>query len=232
MRLRPIAIFFVCWALLSFALWMVLRSAIYDPALRAASQYADAERVRWPAWIMANTVPFVAAAIVVGVAAVLARQARRAPQQRHPATALANQVPAATALQRVPAAIKGEAKTTAIAINESPASLSATRQIYIRPTASLVHSGARFGLVVVRQDHQAGDEIYFKKLDDRGTLMARVPLSAARLKCFIDYKGQPFERVRRGLALSRFAIIPPRPRRDFRVWFALPNDGANNSRTL
>jgi hypothetical protein len=229
MRLRPIAIFVVGWALLSLALWTALPTAIYDPVLRAASQYADAERARWLAWNLANALPFVAAAIVVGLAAALARPARRGPP-RHPAAVITNPAPAASVAQGAPATVKREALTTAIAIKEPTASLSATRQIYIRPTASLVHSGARFGLVVVRSDQRASDEIYFKKLDDRGTLMARVPLGAARFKCFIDYKGQSFERVRRALAHSRFAIMSPRPRKGFRVWFAPPNDRARIGR--
>jgi hypothetical protein len=231
MRLRPIAIFIVCWALLSLALWTVLASAIYDPALRTVSRYADAERAQWLAWLVANAVPFVAAAIVIGLTAALARPARRTPP-RHPATEIASQVPAAAVAQRASAPIKGEAPTTAVAIKGPGASLSATRRIYIRPAASLVHSGARFGLVMVRPDQQACDEIYFKKLDDRGTLMARVPLGAAQFKCFVDYKGQSFERVRRALAHSRFSITPPRSQNDFRAWFALPNDRALHGRAM
>jgi hypothetical protein len=231
MRLRPIAIFIVCWALLSLALWTVLASAIYDPALRTVSQYADAERAQWLAWTVANAVPFVAAAVVVGLAAALARAARRGPPQ-HPAAVIPNQMPATPAAQRVPAPIQGETLTTAVAIKGPGASLSAIRRIYIRPAASLVHSGARFGLVMVRPGQQASDEIYFKKLDDRGTLMACVPLGAARFKCFIDYKGQSFERVRRALAHTRFSIITPRPQNDFRAWFALPNDRALHGRAM
>jgi hypothetical protein len=231
MRLRPIAIFIVCWALLSLALWTVLPSAIHDPALSAASRYEDAEHAQWLAWLVANAVPFVAAAIVVGLTAALARRARRAPP-RHPATKTASQVPDATAAQRASAPIKGEAPTTAIAIGKPRASVSATQRIYIRPATSLVHSGARFGLVMVRPGQQATDEIYFKKIDDRGTLMACVPLGAARFKCFIDYKGQSFERVRRALAHTRFSIITPRPHNDFRAWFALPNDRALHGRAM
>ena len=95
-----------------------------------------------------------------------------------------------------------------------------TKRLYIRPAKTLVASGARFGVVLLADG--ADKEIYFKKLDDRGTLMAQVPDDRARFKCFVDYKGLKFERVKHALSASRFTIVTPRADRSFRAWFLLP----------
>ena len=94
-----------------------------------------------------------------------------------------------------------------------------TKRLYIRPAKTLVASGARFGVVLLADG--AAKEIYFKKLDDRGTLMAQVPDDRARFKCFVDYKGLKFERVKHALSASRFTIVTPRADRSFRAWFLL-----------
>jgi hypothetical protein len=95
-----------------------------------------------------------------------------------------------------------------------------TKRLYIRPAKTLVASGARFGVVLFADG--ADKEIYFKKLDDRGTLMAQVPDDRARFKCFVDYKGLKFERVKHALSASRFTVVTPRADRSFRAWFLLP----------
>jgi hypothetical protein len=95
-----------------------------------------------------------------------------------------------------------------------------TKRLYIRPAKTLVASGARFGVVLLADG--ANKEIYFKKLDDRGTLMAQVPDDRARFKCFVDYKGLKFERVKHALSASRFTVVTLRADRSFRAWFLLP----------
>jgi hypothetical protein len=95
-----------------------------------------------------------------------------------------------------------------------------TKRLYIRPAKTLVASGARFGVVLLADG--ADKEIYFKKLDDRGTLMAQIPDDRAQFKCFVDYKGLKFERVKHALSASRFTVVTPRADRSFRAWFLLP----------
>jgi hypothetical protein len=114
----------------------------------------------------------------------------------------------------------------------APAPRAVTRPLYIKPPVTLVNSGARFGVAVT--PHGAGirdvgarsvQEIYFTKLDDRGTLMAQIPYDhqrKSRLEYFVDYKGLKFESVRHALTVGRFILVNPRADRHFRAWFLLP----------
>jgi hypothetical protein len=111
------------------------------------------------------------------------------------------------------------------------------RKVYIKPAKMLVHSGARFGIVLVNGEKSAGpgvarDEIYFKKLDDKGTLVAQIPRGGhgrPQLRYFVDYRGLKFERVKRALAQSRFTLLTRQQDRSFRAWFAPSN--SSTSRT-
>jgi hypothetical protein len=106
-------------------------------------------------------------------------------------------------------------------------------KIYIKPPKTLVHAGARFGVVLRNGDAanepSAGrDEIYFRSLDDRGILIAQVPRNDVRqpeIRYFVDYKGLKFERVKRALAASRFTLLSRQQDKTFRAWF-LPSGGA------
>jgi hypothetical protein len=114
----------------------------------------------------------------------------------------------------------------------APAPRALTRPLYIKPPVTLVNSGARFGVAVTPHGAgirdvgaRSGQEIYFTKLDDRGTLMAQIPYDhqrRPRLKYFVDYKGLKFEAVRRALTARRFILVNPRADRHFRAWFSLP----------
>jgi hypothetical protein len=113
-----------------------------------------------------------------------------------------------------------QAARTRTAAQDTPRRVTHTKRLYIRPAKTLVASGARFGVVLLADG--ADKEIYFKKLDDRGTLMAQVPDDRARFKCFVDYKGLKFERVKHALSASRFTVVTLRADRSFRAWFLLP----------
>ena len=113
-----------------------------------------------------------------------------------------------------------QAARTRSAAQDTARRATQTKRLDIRPANPLVSSGARFGVVLLADG--ADKEIYFKKLDDRGTLMAQVPDDRARFKCFVDYKGLKFERVKHALSASRFTVVTPRADRSFRAWFLLP----------
>jgi hypothetical protein len=104
----------------------------------------------------------------------------------------------------------------------------AARRIYIKPEQALVNAGARFGIALLKVSNAGAtapnNEIYFKKLDDRGTLMAQIPRDCQRapFRCFVDYRGLKFERVKRALRTSRFTVVTPRTGKHFRAWFLLP----------
>ena len=113
-----------------------------------------------------------------------------------------------------------QAARTRTAAQDTARRATHTKRLYIRPAKTLVASGARFGVVLLADG--ADKEIYFKKLDDRGTLMAQIPDDRAQFKCFVDYKGLKFERVKHALSASRFTVVTPRADRSFRAWFLLP----------
>jgi hypothetical protein len=218
MRKRTLAVLFIFWGLLSVALWRLCKPAVHDWALQALAGRTDSDQSELIATVAANGLPFVAAAAIIVLMALLAR-----PTKRHHIA----QRSAAPRPARV-AATQGAGRPA-----RSPARRTArvtTRRLYIKPTKTLVNSGARFGVVLLasgaddRRDHgpRPKTEIYFKKLDDHGTLMAQIPDDGQQFKCFVDYRGLKFERVKQALTASRFTIVTPRANRSFRAWFLLP----------
>jgi hypothetical protein len=196
MRRRTVAVLVVCWGLLSAAAWTAGRPAILDWATQNLAGRVGAEHVQPIASATANVLPCLAAGVVVLLIAVLAwRNGRQNVVQR----------------------------------TSSPAALAAARRIYIKPEKTLVNSGARFGVVLLRDSGgiratAPSNEIYFKKLDSRGTLMAQIPRDGhrAQFRCFVDYRGLKFERVKRALRASRFTVVTPPTDGHFRAWFLLP----------
>jgi len=157
-----------------------------------------------------------AAAALVLFAVLLARPTRGAQRPT---------VPPAAVQRASPPAI-----TVPTRAKESRPARVAKRRIYITPASTLVNSGARFGMVLRADANsrnggtEAGSdrEIYFRRLDDRGTLMAQIPCDGQLFKCFVDYRGLKPEAVMKALRASRFRAETPRAGRNFRAWFLLP----------
>jgi hypothetical protein len=202
MRNKTLAVIFVCWGLLSAAAWMLCKPIVYDWTTQALAGRTDSSQAELIASVGANALPVVAVAAVILLMVLLVQPSRR---------------------QNVGERSTGpQAARTRSAAQDTTrrATRTATKRLYIRPAKTLVASGARFGVVLLTDG--ADKEIYFKKLDDRGTLMAQVPDNRARFKCFVDYKGLKFERVKHALSASRFTVVTPRADRSFRAWFLLP----------
>jgi hypothetical protein len=233
MRRWTFAVLFICWCGLSAAAWWLLTPITFERMTHQLAGRVDPNQVALIATVAANALPFVASAVVVLLAFLLARPTRRqiATERTVPETTVLRS-PSAAAGTRSALAAAGTMPN--VAARTTPA---ATRPLYIRPASTLVNSGARFGVIVRRggnnaQDRGAQHEIYFKRLDHRGTLMAQIPYDrqqSPRLQCFVDYKGLKFECVKRALTASRFTIITPRADRNFRAWFLLPGTRIGNA---
>jgi hypothetical protein len=112
-------------------------------------------------------------------------------------------------------------------IGGTPSTRATTKTIRINPDPTLVNAGLRFGLQAIADGKNAErfEEIYFKKLNDRGALMAQVPYDDRRglqFQCFVDYKGTKLERVKHALSASDYRPVTARADK-FRIWFLLPN---------
>jgi hypothetical protein len=207
MRGWTFGVLFVCWSGLSAAAWWLFRPAVFDWATRQLAAQIDSSQIE----LIANALLFVGSALVVLLVFLVARRASRSIVTERSAAPEAAPLP-----------------TTAFA----PAARAVTRRLYIKPAGALVNAGARFGVVVLPDGSNVRgasappeQEIYFTKLDNRGTLMAQIPYDhqrRSRLKCFVDYKGLKFESVRRALTATRFIMVTPRADRHFRAWFLLP----------
>jgi len=229
MRTRTFAVLFVCWGLLSALAWSLCKPAIFDWTAQVIGGRVDPERAALIASISASVVPFVAPAVVLALVFLLARPTRRksaaraaAPSPKAaplPVLKLASR-PAPSIGSTRPARAQAPAATAIARV------MPVTKRIYIKPAKTLVNSGARFGVLLLENGAPApNQEIYFKRLGDRGMLMAQVPCNTARplkVKCFVDYKGSKFEHVKRALAASRFTVVSPRADKSFRAWFLLP----------
>jgi hypothetical protein len=211
MRNRTLAVVFVCWGLLSAAAWKLCQPIVYDWTTQALAGRTDSSQAELIASVAANALPVVAVAAVILLMVLLVRPSRRQNVAQRPA---------------VPQTARTRSATQDTARR---APRTANKRLYIRPAKTLVASGARFGIVLLTDG--ADKEIYFKKLDDRGTLMAQVPDDRARLKCFVDYKGLKFERVKHALSASRFTVVTPRADKTFRAWFLLPGSKTGNTAT-
>jgi hypothetical protein len=218
MRSWTFVVLFVCWSGLSAAAWWLFTPAVFDWATHQLAGQMDSSQVE----LIANALPFVVSALAVLLAFLVTRRASR--------YVMAKQSAAPSERATV-----GPTTASAPASHEenTPAARVVTRRLYIKPAGTLVNSGARFGVVVLPNGTNVRDasarpeqEIYFRKLDDRGTLMAQIPcdhLRRPQLKCFVDYKGLKFECVRHALTASRFIMATPRAGQHFRAWFFLPD---------
>jgi hypothetical protein len=202
MRNKTLAVIFVCWGLLSAAAWKLCKPIVYDWMVQALAGRTDSSQAELIASVAANALPVVAVAAIILLMVLLVQPSRRQNIAQRPG---------------VP---QGARTRSAAQDTTRRATRTANKRLYIRPAKTLVASGARFGVVLLADG--ADKEIYFKKLDDRGTLMAQVPDNRARFKCFVDYKGLKFERVKHALSASRFTVVTPRADRSFRAWFLLP----------
>jgi hypothetical protein len=217
MRSWTFGILFVCWSGLSAAMWWLFRPAVFDRATQQLAAQIGSSQVE----LIANALPFVASALVVLLVFLVTRRASRSGMTERSAA------PEVATLQTL-------ASGPASCEENAPAARTVTRRLYIKPAGTLVNSGARFGVVVLPNrtsvrdaGASSGQEIFFTKLDDRGTLMAQIPYDhqrRPRFKCFVDYKGLKFESVRHALTASRFIIVTPRADRHFRAWFLLPEN--------
>ena len=204
MRGRTVAVLVVCWGLLSVALWTLSKPVIFNWAAQILAGDVGAD-------LMANAASVMLPILAAGAAVLLI-------------FALARPTPRRTVAQRTAPPRAAAAKADA-----PDALLNSARRIYIKPEKMLVNSGARFGVVLLRDSGgmratAPNNEIYFKKLDSRGTLMAQIPRDGhrAHFRCFVDYRGLKFERVKRALRASRFTVVTPRTDGRFRAWFLLP----------
>lgn len=211
MRNRTLAVLFVCWGLLSAVAWKLCKPIVYDWTTQALAGRTGSSQTELIASVSANALPFVAVAAVILLMVLLVRPTRHRNVAQRSAVPQVARTPARSATQNT------TRRTTR----------TANKRLYIRPAKTLVASGARFGVVLLADG--ADKEIYFKKLDDRGTLMAQVPDNRARFKCFVDYKGLKFERVKHALSASRFKVVTPRADRSFRAWFLLPDSKAGTT---
>jgi hypothetical protein len=201
----------VCWGALSTAVWKVCQPAIHDWAAQALTGRVDANQTDVIAFLLANGLPFVAVAAAMLLVLLLARLRNRRNAAQQPA---AKAVPLSA----------GQTNESTPSHRGFGANRTADRKIYIKPPKILVHSGARFGVLLANGDQrsQPNTEIYFRKLDDRGTLMAQVPRDGRRFTCFVDYRGLKSERVERALMASRFTLMAPQTDENFRAWFLPP----------
>jgi hypothetical protein len=215
MRIGTFGVLFVGWSGLSAAVWWLFRPAVFDWATHQLAGQIGSSQVE----LIANVLPFVASAIVVLFVFLVTRRASRSVRTERSAAP--------------EAAPRPTTASTPVSHEENAlAARAVTRRLYIKPPGTLVNSGVRFGVVVVPHGARVRDvgarperEIYFTKLDDRGTLMAQIPYDhqrTPRLKCFVDYKGLKFESVRLALTANRFIMVTPRADRHFRAWFLLP----------
>jgi hypothetical protein len=242
MRKRTIAVLVLFWGTLSAILlacfhpvlfaWVTTRLADFEP--HQATMIASA---------IAGTVLLLAAALITFLMTRWARPASSARPRSSPARVIPppRAQPKAAALGPFVGASSGgqmgvplrtDAAITAPLRSGASANHAARRLIRIKPDKTLVHSGLRFGLVRVADPEEPGqnhgglsEEIYFKKRDNRGTLIAQVPRDGRRFqfKCFVDYRGTKFDRVRNSLSAAGFNTLTARPNKQFRVWFVLPN---------
>jgi len=208
-------ILFVCWSGLSAAIWWLFRPAVFDPATQQLAGEIGLSQIE----LIAYALPFVASALVVLLVFLVTRRASRSGMIERSAAPEVATLPTSSPASRE---------------ENTPAARAVTRRLYIKPAGTLVNSGARFGVVVLPNDTNvrdagasAGPEIFFTKLDDRGTLVAQIPCDhqrRPRFKCFVDYKGLKFESVRHALTSSRFIMLTARVDRHFRAWFLLPEN--------
>jgi hypothetical protein len=215
MRIGTFGVLFFCWSGLSAAGWWLFRPAMFDWVTYQFAGQIGSSQVE----LIANVLPFVASALIVLLVFLVTRRASRSVRTERSGAP-------------DPVLLQTPASAPTAGQENAPAARAVTRRIYIKPPGTLVNSGARFGVVVVPHGagvHDVGArrerEIYFTKLDDRGTLMARIPYDhqrRPRLKCFVDYKGLKFESVRHALTASRFIMVTSRTDRHFRAWFLLP----------
>jgi hypothetical protein len=202
MRKRTFAVLVLFWGALSAVIWRAFEPLAREWISPRLSGFApnDANLI---ASIAAAACPLAISATVILVIFLLARPATSKSERVQPAT---RAVPTVHPVAR--------------------------KIIRINPDKTLVHSGLRFGLVRVANGKDEthalpqSEEIYFKKLDDRGTLIAQVPYDQRfgfQFKCFVDYKGMTLERVKNALAVSGYAEAAPKTNKQFRAWFVLPN---------
>jgi len=202
MRKRTLAALVLFWSMLSAVMWASLEPTALDWITPRLAGF-DPHTAQLIATVAADALPLVVAGLVVWFMVLLARPATQERSQR-------------PAVREAPAA-------------PSTASHATSKIISIKPDKTLVHSGLRFGLLRVadaKNQARHDEEIYFKKLSDRGALMARVPYDARRgfqFKCFVDYKGTKFERVKSALSASGYKSVTPKAGPEFRAWFLLPN---------
>jgi hypothetical protein len=205
MRKRTFVVLFACWGLLSAVGWWLWDGAIDEWVTQNLSGRVDPGLVTSIASASADVLPFVGAGVLMLVGIWFAQTLRRTAR------------PPASRPRRGPA--------------------SSPRKIYIKPAKTLVHSGARFGVVLLNSKKANGvsgarDEIYFRKLDDRGTLMVQIPRSGQdglQVRYFVDYRGLKFERVKRALAESRFTLLTRQQGGSFRAWFSPSNSKAGRA---
>jgi hypothetical protein len=201
MRKRTFAILVLFWGALAAVIWRAFEPLAFEWIEPRASAFAgnDANLI---ATIAAGACPLALSAVVVLFVFLLARSTSSEGSHRV--------AQAAHAAPPVPRKI-----------------------IRIKPDKTLVHSGLRFGLVPIPSGGDGANvhgapskEIYFKKLGNNETLIAQVPYDqrlGLRFKCFVDYKGMPFERVKHALSASGYTKVTPKADRQFRAWFVLPN---------
>jgi hypothetical protein len=243
MRKRTIAVLVLFWSALSAVLWAHLYPLVFAWVTLRLADFG-LHQATWIAATASGACLLSAAAVVTFLMAMGARPAspvrgRSAPGRVTP-TASA-QAPSERALSPIAAA--RSAGQTSVPLRTDGAISSpfrrgtstghaARRRICIKPDKTLVHSGLRFGFVRVadasdraKDDGPQSEEIYFKKRDDRGTLIAQVPYDGRgfQFKCFVDYRGARFDRVKRALLAGGFTKVTPRPNKEFRAWFMLPN---------
>lgn len=238
---RTIAVLVLFWSMATAILW----AGLYPPLsawVTAKLAGFEPHQAMLIATGVAGACPPLAATLVTFLAALLARptsatlpQSSRAREvsprgvQAQPAGAFRPIVGAGPAGQlSVP--VRTDGAISSPFWNATSSNRAARRLICIKPDKTLVHSGLRFGLVRVAgdrgQDHGGlSEEIYFKKRDECGTLIAQVPNDgrAFQFKCFVDYRGTKFDRVKNALSAAGFTTVTPRPNNQFRVWFVLPN---------
>jgi hypothetical protein len=199
MRRRTLAILVLFWGALAAVIWKASEPLAFEWILPRLSVVApDATLI---ATIAAGACAIAVSAVVVLLVFLLARPSS---PERAQATAQATYV----------------------------AGPSASRLIRIKPDKILVHSGLRFGLVPIPNGKDGAhrratnNEIYFKKLGNSETLIAQVPYDqrlGLQFRCFVDYRGMPFERVKLALSASGYTEVTPKADKQFRAWFALPN---------
>jgi hypothetical protein len=218
MRTRTFAVLVVLWGALSAATWTTLRPLAFDwltPRLGGLNLHDTAAI----ATAAAGAFPLLAAALMVLLIYGLAQPVRPENAPPRPKHAPAR------------AATRGATSRSAQATH-----FSGSKTIRIKPDKTLINSGLRFGLVRVANGKGGatghGEEIYFKKLNDSGTLVAHIPYderSGFQFQCFVDHRGTKFERVKHALSTSGYRAVTPKASNDFRVRFLLPDYKTNKS---